>query len=108
MALFDEIRPGTQLLFTSFSNGDFLEFGGLLAADAIAWLDRLEVADLAEVADAIKFAVAKRIKPLDFEGAVRLPRSFHSNFPIGQALVLERAQQVGRDSGERLIFLGRP
>ncbi len=73
---------GKAPLFIRFGNGNFLQFGGLLAADAIARLKSFDVADLAEITNAIELAFPDRIEPLNFEGALGLHYAFHSDFPI--------------------------
>jgi len=86
-----------------FLYGDFLEFRGLLAADAVAGLQRHDVAGGAEIAHAKELAIVKGVKPLNLEGAIRLHSSFQADLVAVQALVLHRVEKVGSVGGKRLF-----
>jgi hypothetical protein len=85
--------------------GDFLEFGRLLAADAVAGLERLKVASGAEIAHAKELAIMEGVKPMDFEDAVGLSDTLQANLATLQAPVLHRVEKVRRVSGKRLILI---
>ena len=51
---------------------NLLQFGGLLAADAIAGLQRLDVTHLAEVAHSVNLAIAQRKEVVDLHLAIVL------------------------------------
>jgi len=83
-----------------FRDGDFLHFGWLLAADAVAGFERLDVADLAEVAHPEELAVAHGEEVVHLECAVGLPLAFHTDFAVRKALVLKGVKEPGGSSAE--------
>ena len=99
---------GGSGLLRVVSYGDFLEFGRLLAADAIARLEGYDIADLAEVTYAIQFAVFDGEKSLHLEGPLRFHRPLEPHLTVGQALVQERVEQISGVGGERLLFVLDP
>ena len=92
------------VLVFRFLYGNFLEFGGLLATDAVAGLQRHDVAGGAEIAHSEGLAIVKGVEPLDLEGAVRLRGSFQAHLAAVQALVLHGVEKVGSVGGKRPLL----
>ena len=90
-------------LIFRFLYGNLLEFGGLLAADAVAGLEGDDVARGAEIAHAKEFAIVDCVQPMNLEGAVGLRDSFQAHVAAVQALVLHRVEKVGSIGGKRLL-----
>ena len=84
-----------RLVF-GFSGGNFLEFGGLLAADAVAGPQRHDVARGTEIAHLKELAIVEGVEPMNLEGAIRLRDSLQAHVAAVQALVLKRGEKVGR------------
>ena len=90
-------------LVQGFVRGNFLELGGLLAADADTGFEGHDVAGGAEIAHAKQFAIVKGVEPMDLEGAIRLGDSFQAHLAAVQALVLQGVEKVGRVGRKRLF-----
>jgi hypothetical protein len=76
-------------VFARVAERDFLKFSGALAADAVARLERRNVADVAIVSDFVKLAVPYGKKVSDLEGAVRFHCALDADFATQQALILQ-------------------
>lgn len=99
---------GDKDLLIHFVDGNLLQFGGLLAANAVAGLKGLNVADFAKIADSVKLSVVEGVKSLDLESAVRPLRTLQAHVAVQQAFVLEG---VGDERGltrKRPVFAARP
>ena len=82
------------MLIFRFLHGNFLKFGGLLAADAVAGFEGHDVAGGAEIAHAKELAIVDGVEPVDLEGAIGLRDSFQAHLAAVQALVLHGVEKV--------------
>jgi hypothetical protein len=69
------------------SHGDFLEFRGLLATDAVAGFKSFDVTYFAEITHPVEFSIPESIKPLDLKCPVGFHRSLEPDVAVGQAFV---------------------
>ena len=98
---------GLRAALLSF-DGDFLEFGWRLAADAVAGLQGFKIADLAKVADAIELAVAHSKEVVYLERAIDGPLAFDADFSFLKPLVLKRVKQPGGTRRKRIVPIFDP
>jgi hypothetical protein len=84
-------------------DGNFLEFGGLLAADAVAGLEGYNVAGGAEITHFKKLAVMNGEEPMNLERAIRLGDSFQPHLEAVQAFILHGVKKVGSIGGKSLL-----
>jgi hypothetical protein len=83
---------------------DFLKFGGLLAADAVARFKRYDVACGAIIPHSKQLPVVHRVQPMNFEGAVRFGDALQAHLAAVQALVLQGVEKMRSVGGKRFVF----
>lgn len=83
---------------------DFLQLSRLLAANAVARLEGLDVADFAIVAHPVELPVVNGVESLDLEAAVWLRGPLKPYFAVTQAFVFERVKEEAVFALERNIL----
>src|SRR5438270_13209137 len=73
----------------SRAGGDFLQLGGLLAANASTGFERHNVTSLAVIPHAIQLPVSDRKKLRDFERTAASKRALHLDLAAPQPVVLQ-------------------
>jgi hypothetical protein len=96
------------LLGVAVSYRDFLELRGLLAADAIAGLESLDVTQFAKVTHSVEFPIPDRVKSLDLKCSIGFHRSFDPDLAVGKAFVLQGMKQISGGGGKGLILFVYP
>jgi hypothetical protein len=81
------VKLKLSLLLGISSYRDFLELRGLLAADAIAGLEGLDVTYFAEITHSVELPIPDRVKALDLKCSIGFRRPLDSHLPVGQAFV---------------------
>jgi len=81
-----------------------LQFGRMLAADAIPGFKSLDVTHFAEITDSVEFPIPDSVKSLDLKCSIGFHRSFEPDLAVGQAFVQQGVEQVSGGRGEGLIL----
>ena len=95
---------GDQDFLVVLVDGDFLEFGWLLAANAFPWPKPHNVTSLAVVTNAINLSVMDGKDVVHTEIPIRLKFAFEPDFIVAYPLIFKRPESILVAPGQRNLF----